>query len=90
MTTLESRHIATPERLGVQSAERSLGCNFDLDQPSITALVSSRTLAVAALVIIVACCEDRDTSREGNRFEFREDRGHKPGVGVGLPATHAP
>jgi hypothetical protein len=26
----------------VQSAQRSLGCNDDLDQPSVTALVSSR------------------------------------------------
>jgi hypothetical protein len=43
--------MATPERLGVQSAERILGCDDDLDQPSITALVSSRTLAVAALVV---------------------------------------
>jgi hypothetical protein len=34
MTTLESRHIATPESFGA-SAELSFGCNDDLDQPSV-------------------------------------------------------
>jgi hypothetical protein len=32
-------------------------------------------------VPIFACREERDTSRESDRFKFREDRRHKPGLG---------
>jgi hypothetical protein len=63
----------------VQSAERSLGCNNEFDRHG-----QSRR------VIVVACCEERDTSREGDRFEFREDRGHKPGVGSRAASNSRP